>query len=130
MPGGAHIGWRVEVPTELASAAEEGDLVELLGVLLDNAAKWARSEVRIGAQAEDGLISLTVEDDGPGIPPQDRRAALTRGVRLDAAVSGTGLGLAIAQDIVAAYGGTLLLEGSALGGLGVQIRLPISEALG
>lgn len=79
MPGGAHLSWRVEVAAELASAAEEGDLVELLGVLLDNAAKWARSEVRIAAQAEDGLVSLTVEDDGPGIPPQDRRAALARG---------------------------------------------------
>ena len=124
MPGGAHIGWRVEVPTELAGAAEEGDLVELLGVLLDNAAKWARSEVRIGAHAENGVVSLVVEDDGPGIPPQDRRAALARGVRLDPDRSGTGLGLSIAGDIAAAYGGEVRLGESELGGLRVTVTWP------
>ena len=124
MPGGAHLGWRVEIPADLAGAAEEGDLVELLGVLLDNAAKWARSEVRIGAQAGDGLLSLTVEDDGPGIPPQDRRAALARGVRLDPDRSGTGLGLSIAGDIAAAYGGEIRLGESELGGLRVTVTWP------
>ena len=124
IPGGAHLTWRVEIPTALAGAAEEGDLVELLGVLLDNAAKWARSEVRIGAQAEEGLISLTVEDDGPGIPPQDRRAALALGVRLDPDRSGTGLGLSIAGDIAAAYGGEIRLGESELGGLRVTVTWP------
>ena len=124
MPGGAHLGWRVEMPAELAGAAEEGDLVELLGVLLDNAAKWARSEVRIVAHAGDGLLSLTVEDDGPGIPPQDRRAALARGVRLDPDRSGTGLGLSIAGDIAAAYGGEIRLDESQLGGLRVTVTWP------
>jgi signal transduction histidine kinase len=124
MPGGAHLGWRVEMPADLASAAEEGDLIELLGVLLDNAAKWARSEVRIGAHAEDGAVSLVVEDDGPGIPPQDRRAALARGVRLDPDRSGTGLGLSIAGDIAAAYGGEIRLGESRLGGLRVTVTWP------
>jgi signal transduction histidine kinase len=124
MPGGAHLAWRVEVPAELAWASEEGDLVELLGVLLDNAAKWARSEVRIAAQAEDGQVGLTVEDDGPGIPPQDRRAALARGVRLDPDRSGTGLGLSIAGDIAAAYGGEIRLGESRLGGLRVTVTWP------
>jgi signal transduction histidine kinase len=124
MPGGAHLAWRVEIPPDLAGAAEEGDLVELLGVLLDNAAKWARSEVHIGAHAGDGLVSLTVEDDGPGIPPQDRRAALGRGVRLDPDRSGTGLGLSIAGDIAAAYGGEVRLGDSRLGGLCVTVSWP------
>ncbi len=129
-PAGERLAWEVAVPEALALTGDEGDVLELLGSLLDNAGKWAATRVRLSAAREaDGLV-LRVEDDGPGIPPQDRRAALTRGVRLDAAVSGTGLGLAIAQDIVAAYGGTLLLEGSPLGGLGVQIRLPVSESLG
>lgn len=128
MPAGAHLAWQLEVPAELASAAEEGDLVELLGVLLDNATKWARSEIRICAHAEDGLFGLTVEDDGPGIPPQDRRAALARGVRLDPDRSGTGLGLSIAGDIAAAYGGEIRLDESRLGGLRVTITWPRQAA--
>lgn len=125
MPGGAHLAWRVEILAPVACAAEEGDLVELLGVLLDNAAKWARSEVRIGANAGDGLVSLTVEDDGPGIPPQDRRAALVRGIRLDPERSGTGLGLSVAGDIAAVYGGEIRLDESPLGGLRVVVTWPL-----
>jgi signal transduction histidine kinase len=121
LPAGERIAWEVAVPEGLTLMGDEGDLLELLGSLLDNAAKWARSRVRVTAGA--GLV-LSVEDDGPGIAPQDRRAALTRGVRLDASVSGTGLGLAIAQDIVAAYGGTLELAASEWGGLCVRVTLP------
>jgi signal transduction histidine kinase len=120
-PAGERLAWEVTVPEGLTLMGDEGDLLELLGSLLDNAGKWARARVRVTAR--EGLV-LSVEDDGPGIAPQDRRAALTRGVRLDAAVSGTGLGLAIAQDIVAAYGGALELASSDWGGLAVRVKLP------
>lgn len=118
------LAWEVDVPEGLVLHADEGDVVELLGSLLDNAAKWARMRVRLMATARPEGVVLIIEDDGPGIAPQDRRAALTRGVRLDAAVSGTGLGLAIAQDIVAAYGGTLHLQAGEWGGLRVRVTLP------
>ncbi|MBS7788547.1 HAMP domain-containing histidine kinase [Roseococcus sp. SDR] len=126
-PAGARLAWEVAVPEALTLLGDEGDLLELLGSLLDNAGKWARGRVRVTAGP--GAV-IRVEDDGPGIAPQERRAALTRGVRLDASVSGTGLGLAIAQDIVAAYGGTLELDASEWGGLCVRITLPVSATAG
>ena len=129
-PLGEHLVWEVAVPEDLVLHADEGDLVELLGSLLDNAAKWARTRLRLTASARLDGVMLCVEDDGPGIAPQDRRAALTRGVRLDASVSGTGLGLAIAQDIVAAYGGALHLDAGEWGGLAVRILLPPPDVTG
>jgi signal transduction histidine kinase len=128
-PSAEHLTWEVDVPAGLAVQVDEGDLIELLGSLFDNAAKWARTRLRLSAMAQPEGVVLWVEDDGAGIAPQDRRAALARGVRLDASVSGTGLGLAIAQDIVAAYGGTLRLEGSDWGGLRVRILLPPPVAM-
>ncbi len=126
-PAGEGLAWEVAVPDGLTLTGDEGDLLELLGSLLDNAGKWARRRVRVAAELGAAGLVLKVEDDGPGIAPQDRRAALTRGVRLDPSVSGTGLGLAIAQDIVAAYGGTLELDSNEWGGLCVRITLPAGQ---
>jgi signal transduction histidine kinase len=120
---GEALAWGSEITHELKAEIEEGDFVELLGVLLDNATKWAASRIEISLRLDQGMILLMVEDDGLGIALQDRRAALSRGVQLNSAKSGTGLGLAIAGDITAAYGGDIRLEESALGGLCVQIRL-------
>jgi signal transduction histidine kinase len=106
----------------------EEDLVELLGSLLDNAAKWARATVSVQAAEEEGGLRVVIADDGPGIPPEDRRAALARGTRLDPARSGSGLGLAIARDIATAYGGALELDEAPGGGLAVRLRLPGGEA--
>jgi signal transduction histidine kinase len=105
----------------------------MLGNLLDNACKWARSSVRVQAQAEGkpGLapqISVSIEDDGPGIDAVQRMRAVERGVRLDEAVPGTGLGLAIVQDLAALYGGQLRLEKAELGGLRAVLTLPGTAA--
>jgi len=116
--------FRQDVPAELLAPMDEGDLLELLGALLENAAKWARSDVLVVAWMENAAVVLQIEDDGPGIPLQHRRAALTRGVRLDPGRSGNGLGLAIAVDIVRAYGGDLRLEEGVSGGLRVRVMLP------
>lgn len=100
------------------------DLLELAGNLLDNACKWATSQVRVAAAVEGGLV-LTVEDDGPGVAPERRAELSRRGTRLDEGAEGHGLGLAIAGDIVAAYGGELRLDQStALEGLAVTVSLP------
>ena len=127
-PRGEALSWEVSVPENLTLAADEGDLLELLGSILDNATKWASTRVRLVAEASaessPGGVVLRIEDDGPGIPPIDRRAALSRGVRLAPERSGTGLGLAIAQDIAAAYGGTLALETGEWDGLCVRVTLP------
>lgn len=124
MTEGNGLTWRQQIPPGLTATVDEGDFVELLGTLLENAAKWARSQVRVAAWSEGASVVLVVEDDGPGIPPQHRRAALARGVRLDPERSGTGLGLAIAGDVAGAYGGELHLEDAAAGGLRVRVVLP------
>jgi signal transduction histidine kinase len=124
---GEELTWHVEAPDGLCVHLDEGDLNELLGALLENAAKWATRQVRVLATRDGSTIVLDIEDDGPGIPPQHRRAALTRGVRLDPTRSGTGLGLAIASDLVAAYRGELSLEDGRLGGLRVRVTLPAAS---
>ena len=108
---------------------EEGDLMELLGNLLENAFKWANHQVLLSArtmtvapQRRAGLL-ITVEDDGPGIPPDKVALLLLRGVRGDERVQGHGIGLSIVQDIVRAYHGELAVERSEeLGGARFVVR--------
>jgi two-component system sensor histidine kinase PhoQ len=108
---------------------DRGDLTELLGNLLDNACKWCRSRVRFTATA-DGLaaarqrLSLTIEDDGPGISAQNRARVLERGVRADESVPGHGLGLAMVHNTVDLYGGRLAIDASPLGGARFSVWLP------
>jgi two-component system sensor histidine kinase PhoQ len=120
----------VEAPAELAYPLERGDLLEIAGNLADNACKWARHAVHISAAAavaaewrRPGLV-LSVSDDGPGIPADERSRVLDRGVRLDEQVPGHGLGLAMVDELVKAYGGSLELGASASGGLAATVRLP------
>ena len=110
-----------------ALALERDDMLELLGNLLDNACKWARSSVRLRIEAEPRQVRIRLEDDGPGIAEARHAEALARGNRLDEQVEGHGLGLGIASDIVAAYHGELELQRSTLGGLLVLVRLPLQE---
>ena len=101
-------------------------MLELLGNLLDNACKWARRRIDIRVSLGRDL-DLTVADDGPGIAEEDRDALLRRGGRLDEQEPGHGLGLAIVRDLVEAYHGTLgLNQSDHLGGLSVNVRLPLS----
>jgi len=108
---------------------DRADLTELLGNLLDNACKWARSRVRIeasvdAAAASRNALHLLIDDDGPGIAESDRARVLTRGGRADEATPGHGLGLAMVQDTVALYGGAMRIESSALGGARFDLKLP------
>jgi signal transduction histidine kinase len=113
-------------------AGEEQDLQEMLGNLLDNACKWARTAVTVRAVTVPGAgparLRLQVEDDGPGIAAAQREAVLARGVRLDESVPGTGLGLAIVRDIVGLYGGEMTLQPVVGGGLCVTLNLPAAAA--
>ncbi len=119
------------LPPGLAFAGEVQDLHEILGNLLDNACKWARHTVQVGAAvvaaAGEGsalFLRITIDDDGPGIDAEGRATVLARGARLDESVPGSGLGLAIVDELVGLYGGRLQLQGSPLGGLRVVVELP------
>jgi signal transduction histidine kinase len=100
------------------------DLDEMLGNLMDNACKWTRSRVAVSSQAQAGTVVISVEDDGPGVPPADRDVVLQRGVRADEAAPGTGLGLAIVRDLAQLYGGSIQLGDAASGGLRAVLTLP------
>lgn len=115
---------RNDIPRHLMTALAADELVELIGVLAENAVRHARSEVRLAAIA-DGAIALTIEDDGPGLPPDQRYRLLGRGARLDE--DGSGLGLAIARGIVSRRRGTMRLEDAASGGLRVTLTLPFAD---
>jgi two-component system sensor histidine kinase PhoQ len=114
----------LSVPQELQLPAVEGDLMEMLGNLLDNAFKWCRSQVHVLGRVDTGALILAIEDDGPGISPQDAVGLQARGARADEAVPGHGIGLAVAREICAAYGGRLSIEDSALGGARLCLYLP------
>lgn len=100
------------------------DLDEMLGNLLDNACKWARSRVKINTRLSGDRLIISVEDDGPGLDAQARDAVLQRGVRKDSAMPGSGLGLAIVRDLADVYGGSIVLDGAAGGGVLARLDLP------
>ncbi|MEO6324863.1 MAG: HAMP domain-containing sensor histidine kinase [Thermoanaerobaculia bacterium] len=100
------------------------DLDEMLGNLLDNACKWARSRVAITSAIDDDRLVIAVDDDGPGLEPSLRVEVLQRGVRADQQARGSGLGLAIVSDLAELYGGSVTLDASPLGGTRACLRLP------
>lgn len=117
--------WHVEVPAGITVLIASDDLAELLGNLLDNAAKWAKAHIHVRvSDIKDGHIALYIEDDGPGVPEPGLTQLGRRGLRLDEQAPGNGLGLAIAREIITAYGGTIGFKTGAHGGLLVRINLP------
>ena len=100
------------------------DLEEMIGNLLDNGCKWAQSKVVVDCEQVEDCLNITIEDDGPGIPPEDVHRVMSRGTKLDPDKAGYGQGLAIVKDIATLYGGSLSLSRSALGGLKATLNLP------
>ncbi len=112
---------------DLVAHIERQDLDDLLGNLVENAAKYGGGSVFVTVSAQAGCVEILVEDDGAGIPEADRLRIFDRGVRLDSGKPGTGLGLAIVRDVAEIYDGTVSLEESEdLGGLLVRLRLPLA----
>jgi signal transduction histidine kinase len=112
----------------LAVRVERQDLDELLGNLMENAAKYGGGRVFATVSQIGDMVEIAIEDDGRGIPEADREKIFERGARLDTGKPGTGLGLAIVRDVAEIYGGTVALEESEdLGGLMVRLMLPLAE---
>jgi signal transduction histidine kinase len=114
----------VDVAAAHVVRGQREDLDEMLGNLLDNACKWAKSRVAVRSEAEGGMVVVTVDDDGPGLAAAMREQVMRRGVRADEAAPGSGLGLAIVGELAQLYEGTIGLEDSPLGGLRARLRLP------
>jgi two-component system sensor histidine kinase PhoQ len=111
----------IKIEEESSFRGDEGDLMELLGNLLDNAFKYGGHEINILAIGRSADLEFSVEDDGPGMSDSEKMQLVHRGERADTALPGQGIGLAVVHDIVVSYGGKLLLENSSLGGLKVSI---------
>jgi signal transduction histidine kinase len=95
---------------------------------MENAGKWSKGRIRAEAKPDgEGKMLLIVDDDGPGIPAGQRADALKRGQRMDEHTPGTGLGLSIVDELARAYGGSVRLDDSPLGGLRVVLSLPRAE---
>lgn len=117
------ITWSVE-PGSIVQMDRE-DVLELVGVLMDNACKWAVKRVHIGVRESAQSILLVVEDDGPGLPEENIVKIARRGVRLDETTTGHGLGLSIASDIVESYSGSMEFGRSErLKGFDVRVKIP------
>jgi len=124
----------VVCPEDIKFQGEKQDLEEMLGNLLDNACKWANTEVFLTVQKSNtalpsssrgsGRLSIQVEDDGPGLTSEQRKKIGKRGMRLDESKPGSGLGLSIVTDLVQTYQGSFSMTQSPHGGLQVNLELP------
>jgi two-component system sensor histidine kinase PhoQ len=118
---GKAIAVQVNVASSLVFRGDEGDLMEVLGNLLENAFKWSSQFIVIKAEQTKNHLLISIDDDGVGIAPEKVDALLQRGVRADQSTAGHGIGLSIVKNIVQAYGGQLSLSKSHLGGVKVCI---------
>jgi signal transduction histidine kinase len=124
---GVAIDW--DAPEDIYFLGERQDLLEIAGNAIENACKWCKAKVRVRAEALNAeRFRLVIEDDGPGLPPDQRDEVLRRGARLDETAPGSGLGLSIIDELARAYGSVLTLGESALGGLQIATDLPRAGA--
>jgi signal transduction histidine kinase len=124
LPDAEALTWECRVSHDATFPGDEGDLTEMLGNLLDNARKWAKTRVRLVVTTTPAMLTLKIEDDGPGLPTE-RASQITRGRRWDEEQPGTGFGLAITQELAQGYQGTLELGRSELGGLSAIVMIPL-----
>jgi signal transduction histidine kinase len=124
--GAKNLRMDVDVDAHCEALCDPMDLNEMLANLIDNACKWAAQSIAIRAVIDAGRkeVVITIEDDGPGLPPEAMDVVFRIGERLDEQVPGSGLGLPIVRDLAQLYGGEIRLERSAKGGLAAILRLP------
>ncbi|MCJ2012192.1 sensor histidine kinase [Methylobacterium sp. J-076] len=124
LPDGESLRWDVAVPDALTYPGDEGEVMEVLGNLLDNARKWAHRRVRVTGATDGSAGRLIVSDDGPGMD-EAALAGLGRGVRWDESRPGTGFGLSIAREVAETAGARLAFARTPDGGLTVEVSWPV-----
>lgn len=131
-PDGTDLAWHVDIDPRLAVDMDPNDLIELLGVLLENAARWAKGNVWVSAVSDDrqGSVRLTIADDGPGVDTDGLNRLTEAARRHDEIGQHSGLGLAIAAEITRLNNGTIAFERTEQGGLEVTLSLPIAVGMG
>lgn len=122
-----NISLRTDIAKGTYVACDEKDVEEMLGNLIDNAFKWAATQVFITAGREGPAIRITIDDDGPGIPPERLQAVLLPGVREDERIPGDGFGLNIVMEMAALYGGSFELAQRVPTGLRASLVLPAAQ---
>lgn len=126
-----HIERGIQIDSDVSTShvflGTREDLDEMLGNLLDNACKWARTQVKLTSSKQGDAVTITVDDDGPGIEPSMRCTVIQRGVRADEVPHGSGLGLAIVSDLAELYGGSIRLDESPMGGARARLTLPAED---
>jgi len=122
---GERLNWIVNLETEFRVDVDAHDLIELAGILLENAARWAHRQVLVRCAARQSIAELMIEDDGPGMTAEQIGRLGQRPARLDEGVPMQGIGIAIALEIVRLNRGTIRFGAGAAGGLAVTISLPL-----
>ncbi|MBY5991829.1 ATP-binding protein [Ferrimonas balearica] len=118
----------IDIDAQCRFPGSKEDLMELMGNLMDNAHRFAINQVRVSARlTERGHCQLQVEDDGPGIDPEQRQRVLRRGERADERHPGQGIGLAVCHELALAYGGELTIDNSPLQGARITLTLPLES---
>jgi two-component system sensor histidine kinase PhoQ len=118
------IAYTLEADEELRLRADEGDLFELFGNLLENAYRHARHRVVVTCRSATKQLLIEIDDDGEGIDPGDAERLLKRGERADQQHPGEGIGLAVVSEIVSQYGGEVSIARAAMGGARVRLIFP------
>jgi signal transduction histidine kinase len=114
----------IDRAAEIAVACEAQDLDEMLGNLLDNACKWSRRQVHVAAEEGHRKVSISIDDDGPGLTDEQSKDVMRAGQRIDESAPGYGFGLPITRELAELYGGSLTLVRSPGGGLRSMLSLP------
>jgi signal transduction histidine kinase len=123
-PAGEPLNWLVDLKEDLRVDVDKHDLMELVGIVLENASQWAATSVRVNGSNDAGVVCLIVEDDGIGASDDVIARLGVRGVRLDESRAGEGLGLAIAFEIVRLNQGAIGIDRSRFGGMRITITIP------
>lgn len=120
-----NINFKFHFKEELAYSAQEADLMEVLGNILENAFKYGSRNVAVDAMRHEKNIIIEISDDGEGVPENMRSEILKRGARIDTSTPGQGIGLAVAADIISSYDGGITVKQSHLGGACFILTLPV-----
>ena len=118
------LSYTLEADENCKFVGDNTDLMELFGNLIDNASKAAKTGVWVTVSVEGQWLTILIDDDGPGIPQEQKDRLLLRGERLDAYTEGQGIGMAVVTDLVAIYEGQLSIQDAPQGGARIQVRFP------